>query len=258
MPSLRDLQQQFADAVLATPRASTEFIAGSPSIAGERLQVYRRTILANYRNALAATYPVVKRLVGAARFQSAVDSYVVAHRSTSGDLNIYGDRFGDFLERHPSFAELIYLGDVARLEWAIDEAHRAPDATRDPERVLAALAAAPAERLPAVRVHLDPSCRFVSSRFPILHIWKINQPNHAGDERVDLDEGGDALIVRRDPNGIALGRLAPGDHAWLTTLRDGASLSDAIEAAQAADATFDVGASLRAHIAGGTIVAVIV
>jgi hypothetical protein len=257
MPSLRDLQQHFADAVLAPPGASTPFAAGDPLVAAERLNIYRRTILANYRNALAATYPVVKRLIGGTLFQTAVDAYVIAHRSTCGDLNVYGDRFGDFVEQLGPTRGLIYLGDVARLEWAIDEAHRTRDAERNPEALLARLASEPPERLPALRLELDPSCRLVVSRYPILHIWKSNQPDYEGDDRVDLDEGGDALLVRRDSNGVSLERSAPGDHAWLSALQTGATLGAAIEAAQAADAAFDLGASMRAHIAGGAIVGVV-
>jgi hypothetical protein len=92
----------------------------------DRIAIYRRTVFANYRNALAATYPVVKRLVGAPFFNTAVDSYVHAHPSASGDLNVYGDAFGDFLAAYPHAANLPYLPDVARLEWAIDEAESCP------------------------------------------------------------------------------------------------------------------------------------
>src|SRR5262249_15576159 len=110
--------------------------------------------------------------------------------------------------------------------------------------------------LPALRLTLDSSCRLLASRYPVLHIWKVNQPDQDGNEAVDLDEGGDALRVRRDANGVTLERLAPGEWAWLTSLAQGATPGDAIGAAQAADATFDVGVALRARIADGTIVAV--
>jgi hypothetical protein len=208
------------------------------------------------RNALAATFPVVKRLVGAPFFHAAVDAFAAAHPSGSGDLNIYGDRFGAFLGTYPPAADLPYLPDVARLEWAIDEANRAKDAPRVPEAVLAALAIAPPERLPHLRLTLDPSCRLVASRFPILRIWQANQPDFVGDDRTSLDRGGDALLIRRDPQGVALERLAPGEHGWLAALAAGATLGAAIDAAQAAESTFDLGATLRAHIAAGTFIAV--
>ncbi len=65
------------------------------------------------------------------------------------------------------------------------------------------------------------------------------------------------LLIRRDAHGISVERLPLGDHAWLVALAAGASLGAAIEAAQDADATFDLGAALRAHVLAGTISAVV-
>jgi hypothetical protein len=250
MSSLREAQRRFAAALLAPAGESTPFPA-------DRLAVYRRNAASNYRNALAATYPVVKRLVGAPFFDTAVDAYVITHPSRSGDLNIYGDRFGDFLAAYAPATALPYLPDVARLEWAIDEAHRAAEAPRVPKAVLAAFSIVPPERLAALRLRLDPSCRFVDSPYPILRIWQTNQPEHVGERRISLDDGGDALLIRRDAEGTALQRLATGEHAWLAALASGATLAPAIDAAQRVDARFDLGAVLREHIAAGTIVAVV-
>ena len=256
MPSLRDIQQRFADAVFA-PELAADFVAGPQALARDRIAIYRRTILANYRKALAASYPVVKRLTGASFFLGAVDTFVQARPSQSGDLNVYGAHFGDFLAGFAPASELPYLCDVARLEWAIDEAQRASDTPCAPDSVLAALGAAKPERLPSLRVQLDPSCRLLASPYPILRIWQTNQPGYEGDDRVMLDEGADRLLVRRGPNGVSIERVAAGTHAWLAALQGGAALGASIEAAQDADATFDFGGALREHIVAGTIIAVI-
>jgi hypothetical protein len=256
MPSLRELQQDFADAVLGPPGLSPAFAASSSDTGAERLAIYRNALFANYRGALSATYPVVKRLTDAPFFHAAVDAFAHAHPSTSGDLNLYGDAFARFLAAYPPAAQLPYLPDVARLEWAIDEAQRTPDAPRVPEAVLAALSIAPAQRLPALELPLEPSCRLIRSTYPILHLWQVNQPDYQGDTRVSLDEGADRLLVRRDADGISLQRLAAGEFAWLAALADASTLAAAIDAAQAADPDFDLGSTLRAHIQAGTIAAV--
>ena len=99
MRSLRELQQDFADA-LAGPRHPVPAFAPTPGgSAAERIAIYRNAVHANYCNALSATYPVVRRLVGTAFFDAAVDAYVRAHPSPCGDLNVYGDAFGEFLAR---------------------------------------------------------------------------------------------------------------------------------------------------------------
>ena len=64
MPSLRELQQGFADAVLGPPDAPPAFDVSPPRTGAERIAIYRTALLANYRRALSASYPVVKRLTG--------------------------------------------------------------------------------------------------------------------------------------------------------------------------------------------------
>ena len=256
MPALRDLQQDFVAALLAEDGAAPAFATTPPASAGERVAIYRRAMFANYRSALAATYPVVKKLVGAPFFDGAVDAFVRAHPSRSGDLNVYGSEFGAFLAGYPPAADLPYLPDVARLEWAVDEVARAADDAAVPDDVLAAFAAIPPAGLPDIRIVPAQACRIVASRFPILRIWRINQEDAPPDDRVSLDEGGVAVLVRRDARGITLTPLAPGEQAWLAALATGATLGAAIDAARVADANFDLATALRERIADATIAGV--
>jgi hypothetical protein len=256
LPSLRDLQRSFAEALLAESGAAPAFAAEPPAVAAERFAVYRRAFHANYRNALAASYPVVRRLVGPAFFGAAVDALVRSEPPRSGDLNVYGDGFPRFLDQYPPAGALPYLGDVARLEWAQDEAQRAADVATEPADVIAALAALPAERLPDARLALAPSCRLVDSPFPILRIWQVNQPD-ADAGSVSLDEGADRLLVRRDPDGIVIVRLPAGEYGWLVAFAGEATLAQALDAARAADPSFEVATALAARIADRTLVAAV-
>jgi hypothetical protein len=243
-PSLRDLQARFAAALLDGDAADT------------RVGAYRDTVVANYRNALGATYRVVRELTGAPFFNTAVDAFAVRHPSTGGDLNVYGGEFADFLASYPYGRELAYLADVARLEWSLDEAHRAADPSGSPQEVLAALAQIPGPDVARQRFVLDPSCRFLRSPHPVLRIWQVHQPDHAGDGQVDLRAGADHLLIRREAATPVVERLAAGDFAFLSSLAAGADLAAALDAALTVEATFDLGTALRAYIASGVIMAV--
>jgi hypothetical protein len=225
-------------------------------VAADRLSIYRHNVRRNYRGALGSTFPVVKALVGAAFFDAAVDAFVDAHPSTSGDLNGYGNLFDAFLEDYAPARPLPYLPDVARLEWAIDDVHRAEDVATSPEDVLAAIAAVPAARLAGLCLRITPACRLVGSGFPILRIWRTNQRDFSGDRWVNLDEGGDCVLVRRDAAGIPLDRIDPGDHTFLSSLAAGFPLSRAVDRATLADPAFDLAAALRANVASSTIVGI--
>lgn len=243
LPSLRELQTRFASALLG---------GDADGDGAERIAIYRNTVRANYRNALGATYHVVSQLVGEPFFHAAVDAYVHACPSTGGDLNVYGGSFGEFLATYPHARNLPYLPDVARLEWAMDEAGRAADAGGTPEAILAALGTIPAERITALRFALDPSCRLLTSPYPVLRIWQVHQPGYTGDIAVAFDAAADHLLVRREDN-VVVERLAPGNFALLRTLADGGDLAAALDAAVVAEPAFDLGTSLRTCVANRTL-----
>jgi hypothetical protein len=252
MPSLSDLQRGFVTATLFGDRAALTAlgIAGGALDAEARVAIYRNNVFANYRKALGATFPVVRALVGGSFFGAMVEAFVRAHPSPRGDVNRYGGDLPRFLGGYAPARRLPYLPDVARLEWALDQAAIAPDA---PRLDLAALAAVPPERLGALRLRLHPSAAFIASPYPILHIWQANQPGH-DDERVDLGEGGDTLLILRGMHGVSAQRLAPATNAWLRALAGDIELAQALDRALSADPSFDLGATLRTYVADGLIV----
>ncbi|MFO1316962.1 MAG: DNA-binding domain-containing protein [Burkholderiales bacterium] len=246
MRSLPDLQRRFA-AAIAAPDA--------PDAPG--LGVYRNAVRANYRNALRASYPVVCALTGAPFFHAAVDAFATAHPSRGGDLNVYGGAFPDFLATYAHAQSLPYLPDVARLEWALDEAARAADGGGSPGQTLAALGAVPPDAVAHQRMHVDPTARLLHSRFPVLRIWQVHQDGFAGEPHVGFDTGPDFLLVRRHDGDVGVERVPPGEFAWLAALLAGADLAGALDAALAAEPAFDFAAALRARIADRMLCAVV-
>lgn len=254
MRSLREMQREFAAAALFGETAAIAelgIVAGTLGAAA-RIAVYRNNLYGNYRRSLAATYPVVRRLVGGPFFQALIDAFVRAYPSAHGDVNRYGGELARFLAAYSPASKLKYLPDVARVEWAIDQANIAADA---PSLDFAALAAVPTQAFGELRFVLHPSAQIVKSRYPIFRIWQVNQPGYKGDERVDLAEGGDRLLVRRAVDGVTIERLAVGEHAFLVALARHARLEDAEKRATGADASFDLGAMLKLHVTAQAIVA---
>ena len=257
MPSLHELQRAFSAAAVF---GDTAAVASLGIVAGglrpdARIDIYRDNVLGNYRKALAATYPVIKRLVGAPFFDAASDNFVRGCPSTRGDINRYGANFAEFLRAYAPARDLRYLPDVARLEWAVDQANIARDATTFD---LAALANVPPELHGELRFSLHPSAQLIVSTFPILHIWQSNQPATDGDEHIDLDEGGDTLLVLRRPpsvGGIVIERIPPPQHLLLAQLAAGRPLGETANSCAAKFPEFDLAAALQRHVAGNTIVA---
>ncbi len=254
MPSLRELQRGFSAATLFGDDAATARLA---VMAGDldpqtRIGIYRNNILGNYRKVLAATFPVIRQLVGGPFFDAATDQFVRGYPSRHGDVNGYGADYAEFLGFYPPARELHYLADVARLEWAVDQANIAADAA---PLDVAALGGVAPDALAEVRFQLHPSARLIASPFPILRIWQVNQPGHEGDDHVDLDDGSDQLLVARGDRGIAIDRIGKGEHAFLTALAANATLGTAATHAAEVEPEFDLAAALRRHVANHALVA---
>jgi hypothetical protein len=252
MPSLPELQTAFARAVFDQDvGAVADWIAAANGLdAPARIAIYRSNVFGNYRNTLRAVYPVILALVGEPFFNRAADTYASRYPSRSGDLNDFGGEFGDFLAQWPPSAHLVYLPDVAKLEWSMESAFHAADAT---PLDLQALAALQPEVFATLRFGLHPASRIVCSPYPILRMWQVNQPAFAGDQSVQLDAGGDSLLVIRRGSAIELERLSPGEQALLQALAEGVSLAEAHAHALQAEPELDLSAFLQHHVLGGTL-----
>ena len=209
MTHLADTQRRFLAQVLA----------GEPS--SERLAVYRRNVLANLHDALAAAYPVVRRLVGEAFFREAAERFTQAYPSRSGDLHRFGAALAPFLDDYPPARELAYLPDVARLEWEIARAFHAADARRLSVRALDALSEDERAR---IRFHLQPAARLVASPHPILAIWEANQPGRDGTP--ERSAGADRVLVHREGFTVRARGLSPLDWRFLESIARGELLGD--------------------------------
>jgi hypothetical protein len=248
---LRDLQADFAAAVFDERPEMAARVRAGRFPAAQHLQVYRNNVVESLTGALRAVYPVVEKLVGDGFFRYAAHEYLRAHRPRSGNLHDFGDAFAAFLAGFAPAAELPYLPDVARLEWAWHRAFHAADA---PPFDFARLGAIPAARHETLRFVLHPSAHLLAAQFPIVRIFEINQEGYGGDTSVDLAEGGvHALVIRRGLT-VTVEPLAAGEAALLTALAAQQILGAAMQAASAAQADFDLTAALAGHLQRGTLV----
>ncbi|TNF18169.1 MAG: DUF2063 domain-containing protein [Rhodobacteraceae bacterium] len=238
-------QAEFRGALLdaAAPRPAG-LVDGQGRPAGRRYDVYRNNIATSLGEALATGFPAVAKLLGAENFKALAALYLRAAPPDSPRMMLYGAGFGDFLEGIAQLRKYPYLGDVARLEYALRESYHAGDAAALPAT---ALAIAP-EALLAARLGLAPSVRLIRSRHPVVSIWAWNMAGGA------KPAGGaeDALILRAEFAPVPQ-VLAPGGHEFLSALRRGETLGTAYDAALARAAEFDLSPLLACLLAGNAL-----
>jgi hypothetical protein len=252
MSDVAKAQRSFADA-LVVPRASDarlDLLAGADALTRSRFRLYRGNLQANAAKALGNAYPVVAKLVGEQFFAGLALEYQLATPSTSGDLNEYGEGLATFLDNFAPAADLPYLGDVARLEWAVHCAHYAADAA---PLDLARLASLPSERWGALRFALHAACAVLKSRWPVATIWAVHQPDHDGELDVDIDRAEYALVSRPKWRARA-DAIDAGAHAFLAGCAEGHDLSTCVASALALDPAFALQAPLARWISDSVIV----
>lgn len=242
MFALREIEERAYRAImLSATDCFADFVVDDRIPAESRIEVYRNNAREGFAKTLASTYPVIKRLVGDACFRSLARQYMVRHPSRSGDLQSFGLWFPSYLVVCYGDSEFDYLVDVARLEWACEEVRTAGvSSSLDPAR----LADVSASRYAELRFSLSPAHRVVSSRYPVLAIWRSNQPD-GPDDRIDLGAGGEQVLVVRNRDDIELHPVSAAFAAFVLALGDGAPLGDACELAASGSPTFDPAAALK-------------
>lgn len=244
-------QQSFAGALFAPAGQAQALAQFKGADNAHRFALYRGNLTATWDKTLSNAYPVVRQLVGAEFFGGLSRAYGHAHPSDNGDLNQFGAHFAAFLDSFPHVAELPYLPDMARLEWALHRAHYAADTLGIGAAVLAAIVP---ERLEAATLRLHPACHLLASRWALFSLWQAHQP------------GGAAFPTQlRDDSYVLLARplwktevlaLSHAAYAALARLAEGASFGAALDAAFDIDEQFDIAGNLGRWMELGLIVAI--
>jgi len=244
MRTLPELQAGFASAVLREDaREIAGLIVADGLTAAARVQVYWNHVFSSLTETLETTYPVVCRLVDRRFFGFAADRYIRSYPPTGPCLFEYGRTFPDFLASFPPCVGHPYLADVARLEWALNAALHAEDATPIAPTTLATVPPADVGRLV---LRLDPSAAWLRSPWPVDRIWQAHQAGADPEASVDLAAGGVMLEIRRQDDVASLRRLDSAEFAFRTALGQGSTLEMAADAALAEDPAFDLTTAVRA------------
>ncbi|MBC7453854.1 MAG: DUF692 family protein [Massilia sp.] len=241
-------QQAFVSALFA-PHTEAALLDSVKQGAGAHgLALYRGNLSATWHKTLSAAYPVLRQLVGDEFFGALCRAYGMAHPSDDADLNRFGATFAQFLDHFApvaELAELAYLPDMARLEWALQCAHFGADARGLDASALGALSPA---QLEAARITLHPACSLFSSKWAVVTLWQAHQPGSGVDFPAQMRFGSCALVAR--PHWKAeLAPLSAAAHAALGVLAAGQPFGAALDAAFALDACFDVAAHLQRWLA---------
>jgi hypothetical protein len=226
MHDLQTLQTLMTRAIFTRDNTDIagELLAGKAD-AGRRFAIYRNNTLLSLTRHLKTIFPVTARLGDERFFDYAANAYILRHPPGEARLAVYGKTFPRFLARFPACRHAPILAEVARLEWAIHDALIAEE--RD--------AISPGGLIGSESVTLQPSLRFVVSRWPVLDLW-AGHPN----AETALPRQATRIAIIRHGDDIGFFTLKPARFAFWRALHRGRSFEVAASHALARDPHFDL------------------
>jgi hypothetical protein len=252
MTGLRDLQQRFVRALAGDPDEPLENLVVRRGIApAERVSVYRANVQSSFRGAMELGFPAIARLVGTQYFRQMVGEYQGRHPSRSGSLQQVGAEFSGYVATVFRGSPYAYLGEVAEIEWAYQEILIA--AEHGPLDI-ARLAALAPDEYSGLRLTLHPAVRTLESRYPLVRIWRANRRETLDSTPIDLNSGGERILLQRRGLDVLIHRLQAADFAFLESVARGAPLSDALEAAARAEPDIDTAAMVTHYVRSEVVV----
>ncbi len=228
---------EFGEAILDPQKPVPNGVVGPGGRpAGRRFDVYRNNVVVSLTEALAAAFPVVKRLVGDDFFNALAGAYVRQDAPSSPLMIYYGETFSRFLREFPPAQQVPYLPDIAALEYARRRAYHAADASPCPEEKLALFQS---DRLADLQLTLHPSLEIVQSEFPIFSIWQRN----SGDENVEIPQRAQSVLLVRPTDQLIMREIPVESADFLSDLQN-TTFGEAANAALTRRPEFDLTANL--------------
>ena len=249
---LNEFQERFKALMLDNPKALdtppeelAQFCKADAISLPTRLKVYRNNIVGSLTDMLKTTFPTIKALVGEQFFEMLARSFILQHPPSKGVLSHYGEGMDAFIRAFELAKSLPYLPDIATYEIAKNHSYHAAD---DLPLTTEQLAAVPAEDLDTLHIGLRAYVFLVASKYPLTAIEEFCK-NKKTDETLDLDQGGECLMVFRSSLDTKTDILAKDEFEFLRQLSEGASLGEATEAVLSHHPDFNIQAVLQKHLA---------
>ncbi|WP_341909045.1 DNA-binding domain-containing protein [Polaromonas sp. YR568] len=218
------------------PRLKTG--GGHAALARRGLLAYQTNGLALAERALGAAYPVLAQLLGDDNFAALARHFWLSAPPVRGDLAQWGGELPAFVEAAPQLAEEAFLGDVARVEWALHRAASAADVVPEPSSFAWLASMDPSD----ISLQLAAGVWLLDSPYPVASLVNAHRETAPGlataAERLQAGVSEQALVWRQGfkPR-VAV--VTAAEAALLQALQQGASLDAALGLALAQATEFD-------------------
>jgi len=161
-------RQQHAFANALRDASDCSILKATPQGGPARFHVYSDAYRIRLGEALRENYPVLASVLGDAGFADLAAEFLHHNPSRTASIRWFGSALADFVAGTADVLPHPALLDLIRMEWALNTAFDAADAT--PVSVNDMLTVAP-EAWPALRFRTHPSLRLLSMQWNVEPLW---------------------------------------------------------------------------------------
>lgn len=195
---LEHIQNGFADGVYRNDPWLTANVRGAGTLTAEQaLGIYQNNTQQSLMALMEQTFPVCAKLVGETCFNSLAHDYVAANPSQDQAIEYYGQYFAAAIsaatDHNSSLRKVMYLSDMARVEWQINRAYFAANKLEFDFNLFADIAASQRTQ---IRFMMAPGVAVVKLHWPIVRLWQMHQPGYKVEQIVIKSKMQYALIDR--------------------------------------------------------------
>ncbi|WP_454783231.1 HvfC/BufC N-terminal domain-containing protein [Legionella sp. WA2022007384] len=207
-----------------------------------RFSIYRNNIMQNLCRALEITYPSIWKLIGKECANQIASMFCQKEMNlpTTNCLDDWGTNFPGFLQEINSIQHLVYLKDIAQLEWLKHKSYRALEfKILNPVKLQKKL-----EHSGEVRLVFNPSVYLFSSLYSLKEIIEFIE--HSDDNKViDLQHIPSYAVIARQNCQVVTHWISKDLFHWLVCLQNRTHLMQSYEYICKINPDFDLVAGLQ-------------
>jgi Putative DNA-binding domain len=208
VPELAQLQKRIRESIHAqkmVPELDTEIVSDHIA-APQRLQVYQNNYHGTLIEALLGVFPIVSAFVGEVFTRQALKHFIECDPPRDVCLSEYGASFPEFLDAYNHAADVPYVGDIARLEWAVHSLQHALEKSH--------------QSVSVGELRLNENVVFLESDYPLLNLWMVGTGRMVP-EAVHIQQGGQDICVVLHAGQIELFTISEAEQKSLAQLQGG-------------------------------------
>lgn len=202
MLTVKQIQNDFYESVLNCKKtAILKQIRHNNILPEFRFNVYRNTIFQNLRHALELTFPTIWKLVGKECADALALTFVQnkVNLPKTNCLDDWGGKFPKFLQDIKTVSHLVYLKDIAQIDWFKHLSYcSSNDQSIDPIKLQKKLNGHHPEKL---RLRFNPTVFLYSSSYFLKDIFDLIE-NPTKNESINLQSVHSYVVISRQHNQV--------------------------------------------------------